>query len=160
MKIPTAVLVLLFAAILAGCGGGDSGSGGSDSETVITARLNEATGALVLTDFADHTLYTFSGTSCEGSCTDTWPPMVAEGKVVAESNSGLDPSLLGSTERPDGQSQVTYDGKPLYLYSKDEAGQSNGTDSTSFGGTWRPATTNPFERKTTTGISCEPNCDY
>ena len=160
MKIPMAVLVVLFAAILAGCGGGDSGSGGSDSETVITGRLNEVTGTLTLTNGDDLTLYTFTGDTCEGSCADTWPPMVAEGKVVAESNSGLDPDLLGTTERPDGQSQVTYDGKPLYLYSNDEAGQSNGTDASSFGGTWHPATTEPFKRQTTTGISCEPNCDY
>ena len=152
-----ALLVVVAAAFLAGCGGSSSGGSGSD-ETVISTREEEQT--LVLVNDADYTLYTFSGDSCEGECAKVWPPMVAKGQVKAESDSGLDPDLLGKTERADGTSQVTYEDKPLYLYSKDGAGQTTGTG-TSFGGNWRAATTTAsFERQTTTGVSCEPNCDY
>jgi predicted lipoprotein with Yx(FWY)xxD motif len=155
MRIWIAALLVVTAAVLAGCGGSSSGS--SNSETVISTRQEE--NALVLVDDSDHTLYTFSGDSCGGQCADEWHPMLAKGDVVAESDSGLESDLLGKTERSDGQSQVTYDGKPLYLYTEDGAGQITGTGS-SFGGVWRPATTNPFKRQTTTGVSCEPNCDY
>jgi predicted lipoprotein with Yx(FWY)xxD motif len=157
MRIWMALLVVAAAAVLAGCGGSSSGGSSSD-ETVISTRQEQK--ELVLVNDADHTLYTFSGDSCEGDCANVWPPMVAKGEVEAESDSGLNADLLGKSERADGTSQVTYDGKPLYLYSKDGAGQTTGQGA-SFGGTWRAATaTASFERQTTTGVSCEPNCDY
>jgi len=156
MRICAALLVVAGAIVLAGCGGGSSSSG-SGTETVISTRQEE--NVLVLVDDSDHTLYTFSGDSCDGECAQHWAPMAAEGKVVAEEDSGLDQSKLGRTQDAEDKSQVTYDGKPLYLYANDEPGQTTGTG-TSFGGAWRPATTNPFSRQTTTGVSCEPNCDY
>jgi len=157
MRIWTALLVVTAVAVLAGCGGSSSGSSGSGSETVIASRQVES--GLELTTADDQTLYTFTGDSCEGECADVWHPMVADGDVVAENDSGLDPDLVGTTERADGESQVTYDGKPLYSYSKEKPGEVTGAGS-SFGGTWRVARANPFERETTTGVSCEPNCDY
>ena len=157
MRIWTALLVIAAAAALAGCGGSSSGSSGSGSETVIASRQVES--GLELTTTDDQTLYTFTGDSCEGDCADVWHPMVAEGKVVAEDDSGLDPALVGTTTRSDGTSQVTYKGKPLYTYSKEQPGAVTGAGS-SFGGTWRVAKANPFGRQTTTGVSCEPNCDY
>jgi len=157
MKVLMAVLPVALAAILAGCGG-SSNSSGSGSETVVATRQAEK--ALVLTTDSDQTLYTFSKDTCEGACAEVWNPFVAEGSVEAESDSGIDPNLLGTKERSDGERQVTFDGKPLYIYSKEEPSQATGAGS-SFGGVWRvAATTSSFQRQTTTGVSCEPNCDY
>jgi predicted lipoprotein with Yx(FWY)xxD motif len=157
MRIWMALLVAAAVGVLAGCGGSSSGSSDSGSETVIATRQVES--GLELTTADDQTLYTFTGDSCDGSCADVWKPMVAEGKVVAEDDSGLDSALVGTATRTDGTSQVTYDGKPLYTYSKENPGEVTGSQ-TSFGGVWRPAQANPFSRQTTTGVSCEPNCSY
>jgi len=161
MRTSLAALLVVIAAILAGCGGssgssGSSGSNGSD-ETVIASRQVE--NQVQLTTEDDQTLYTFSGGNCEGQCADVWKAMPAVGKVVAEKDSGLDPALVGKKERSDGVVQVTYDGDPLYTYSKEDPSQVTGVGS-SFGGTWRVATANSLQRQTTTGVSCEPNCSY
>ena len=53
------------------------------------------------------------------ACTDPWPPLLTEGDPQA--GEGVDASLLGTTERPDGSVQVTYNGQPLYRSSFDAA---------------------------------------
>jgi len=45
--------------------------------------------------------------------------------------------LIGTTQRSDGTSQVTYNGHPLYAFAKDQnAGDTNGEGITAFGGAW------------------------
>lgn len=63
--------------------------------------------------------------SCYGSCTAAWPPVLAS-KVPAVT--GLaQRSLVGLTTRKGGAKQVTYNGLPLYYYVADaKAGQSVG----------------------------------
>ena len=61
-----------------------------------------------------------SGAStCYGSCATAWPPLLTTGKPVA--GSGVDMSKFGTLTRTDGTTQVTYNGWPLYYYSKDMA---------------------------------------
>jgi len=50
-------------------------------------------------------------------CTEPWPALLTEGEPVA--GDGVDASLLGTVERPDGGTQVTYNGHPLYRSSFD-----------------------------------------
>ncbi|MEF9995178.1 MAG: hypothetical protein RR784_01145 [Burkholderiaceae bacterium] len=73
----------------------------------------------VLTNAAGMTLYTFdrdvadSGKSaCNGACATNWPPLPAD----ASAGSGADWSVI---TRDDGSKQWAYQGKPLYLWSKD-----------------------------------------
>ena len=68
--------------------------------------------------------------SCTGVCVSTWPPVLV-GKGAALS--GV-PGLIGTVTRPDGTTQETYQGHPVYTYQGDSApGQDNGQG---VGGTW------------------------
>ncbi len=76
------------------------------------------------------TLYLFTpddqgASTCVDGCAENWPPLLADGDVsVAE---GLDASLVGTVDRPDGTSQVTYGGWPLYTFVRDaEPGATTG----------------------------------
>jgi predicted lipoprotein with Yx(FWY)xxD motif len=90
---------------------------------------NTALGSF-LVDSAGKTLYVFTndtpGTStCTGNCASTWPPLLTNGAPTT--GTGVTASMLGTTTRADGSVQVTYNGWPLYYYSKDmAAGDTNG----------------------------------
>jgi predicted lipoprotein with Yx(FWY)xxD motif len=98
----------------------------------------------VLVDSEGMTLYYFqkdqkgSGKSkCEGACAEAWPPLTTGGE--AEAMSGVSSSKLGTIERSDGTTQVTYAGWPLYTFVEDQKpGEDNGTDSKAFGASWYP----------------------
>lgn len=64
-------------------------------------------------------------------CSSIWPPLLTSGQVIA--GPGVSQSLLGTSRRPSGQLQVTYDGNPLYLFAFDlgtgaSPGLTNGED--------------------------------
>ncbi len=85
-----------------------------------------------LVDAKGNTLYLFlndsPGTSvCYDSCAENWPPLITEGEV--EAGEGVNPDLIGTTERDDGSLQVTYNGWPLYYFVRDEQpGDTTGQD--------------------------------
>lgn len=95
---------------------------------------------MVLVDSNGMTLYDFhkdKGTtsSCYGACAKSWPPLLTEGK--ARVGNGASASKLGTTERKDGTTQVTYAGHPLYTFVGDKGpGEANGNDISAFGGEW------------------------
>ncbi len=53
---------------------------------------------------------------CDKSCADEWPPLTASGTPTGEGVTGL-----ATADRPDGSSQVTYDGHRLYRFKDDDA---------------------------------------
>lgn len=142
--------------LLAACGGDDgtevTDPGADDGATAPVeetetdgtddagdAEEDEAAGQMVLTtadsdlgtilvDGEGMTLYVFDNdsdgeSSCYDSCAETWPPFT--GEVSAEGE--VDASLMGTTERDDGTTQVTYNDMPLYYYAPDSAsGDTNG----------------------------------
>jgi predicted lipoprotein with Yx(FWY)xxD motif len=97
----------------------------------------------VLTDAAGLTLYWFAKdtsttSNCNGSCATYWPPVL--GTAAAAAGTTL-PHGFGTIKRADGQTQITYDGHPLYTYSGDTgAGEVNGNDLNASGGLWWAAT--------------------
>lgn len=114
---------------LAACGGGDvADDGGDGGQTVSTVAVADTDLGSVLVDDDGRTLYLFDsdpdgGTACTDACADTWPPL--EGPAAA--GDGADGGLLGTIERPDGATQATYGGHPLYTYAADAAaGDVNG----------------------------------
>ncbi len=63
--------------------------------------------------------------TCYDKCATAWPPLLTAGNPVA--GTGVDASKIGTTKRTDGTMQVTYNGWPLYYFSKDkQAGETNG----------------------------------
>jgi predicted lipoprotein with Yx(FWY)xxD motif len=77
----------------------------------------------VLVDANGHTLYAFTNdtngtSSCSGSCSTAWPPLVVTADVKA--GTGVQSANLHTITRSDGHVQVV-DGKwPLYTYADDE----------------------------------------
>lgn len=94
----------------------------------------------VLVDSRGFTLYDFhkdngAQSSCYGACAEAWPPLTTGGSARAAA--GAMASKLGTTERSDGTTQVTYAGHPLYTYTGDsKPGETNGNDVDAFGGEW------------------------
>lgn len=67
-------------------------------------------------------VYSYSGDSastsaCRGECAVAWPPLLTAGSPGVEG--GAQSGALGTLTRPDGSLQVTYHGKPLYLFANE-----------------------------------------
>jgi predicted lipoprotein with Yx(FWY)xxD motif len=143
-----ALLAVVGALVIAGCGGGGSSSSSSMSSSGGGAKPTSAGGATVsgaevsglgsvLVDAEGMTVYEYTpdkGTTsvCYGECEAAWPPVVASGKPSA--GEGATSADLGTTKRKDGTEQVTYKGHPLYTFVGDKApGEANGNEAE---GTW------------------------
>jgi predicted lipoprotein with Yx(FWY)xxD motif len=142
---------------LAGCGGGSGSSSTTATEAskeastlpkpkppppnaeegTVFVSLGSAKGlGEVLVNSEGRTLYAFSGEECEGACAKAWPPLLDETGEPQPSN-GTSAARIGTIELPDGGTQVTYAGHPLYTFGGDKApGEANGDGQSAFGGTW------------------------
>jgi predicted lipoprotein with Yx(FWY)xxD motif len=93
-----------------------------------------------LTDADGMSLYLFEADSpntstCYDACAEAWPPLLTDGTPTTGGE--IDAAKLGTAERRDGGSQVTYNGWPLYYFVKDQApGDINGQDVEGFGAEW------------------------
>jgi predicted lipoprotein with Yx(FWY)xxD motif len=155
---------------LAGCGSnGDSNStaandAGQSSGQVVT--VSDATGHSVLVNAEGHALYVSDEEKggkvlcTSGACGAIWTPL-----TVSDKNSlTVPPPLakkLGTVARPDGSTQVTLGGRPLYTFSFDHsAGEVNGDgtqdsfDGTDF--TWHVATPSGHSEAAPTSPSSSP----
>lgn len=128
-----------------GYGGSKPAAQSEPAAEAVPVSLGEASGVgKILVDSEGMTLYYFqkdqkgSGKSkCEGPCAAAWPPLTTEGEP--EAMTGVKASMLGTIERSDGTTQVTYAGWPLYTFVEDKKpGEDNGTDSKAFGASWYP----------------------
>lgn len=93
----------------------------------------------ILTDDAGRTVYAFlndtsSASNCNGNCAQNWPPLAASASAMPTAGTGLTASMLGTINRADGTTQLTYNGHPLYYFAKDVTpGDANGQG---VGGNW------------------------
>ncbi len=95
--------------------------------TATASGLEVATGDLGdhLVDDAGNTLYVnVEDAECGAECAIVWPPVSVDGDPSV--GDGVDESLVGTTERPDGSSQLTYADQPLHTFVSDEPGQAGG----------------------------------
>jgi predicted lipoprotein with Yx(FWY)xxD motif len=109
------------------------------SKRVASEAENATLGKVVLTTTKGRTLYSLSAEKngkfiCTASCLSAWRPLLVPAGVRPTG-----PVKLGTIERPEGGTQVTYKGRPLYRFSGDtKAGQANGEGIKDVG-TWRAA---------------------
>jgi predicted lipoprotein with Yx(FWY)xxD motif len=112
--------------------GAPAASSGSSSGGAVVNVGQEAKLGSFLVDSQGMTLYLYTkdtpnASNCYGGCASYWPPLLTTGSPVA--GSGVTASMLGTTGRTDGTTQVTYNGWPLYYYIGDKAaGDTTGED--------------------------------
>jgi predicted lipoprotein with Yx(FWY)xxD motif len=125
-----AAMVFAVAIFLAACGGGgdgsSSGSKGSSS-TATTVATKHIDGKSVLVDADGKALYMSEEEAggmvrCTGACLDFWEPLTINGGQPSGSVSG---GTLGVLQRPDGKTQVTFNGDPVYRFTEDQSGTVN-----------------------------------
>lgn len=100
-------------------------------QTVLAAKMDNDFGPL-LPNAASFPAYTLSPghgswsgsgkmddqrSGCQSLCAQYWPPVLTSGRPQA--GPGVDQHALGTIMRPDGTEQVTYQGRPLYLFTGD-----------------------------------------
>ena len=116
-------LVLAFAAC-----GDDSDEGNSDSSAAasttatVTVETVDRVGE-VLVDSEGAALYTADQemdgkVRCTDSCAEIWIPLTMSGSGEPTASDDV-PGKLGVAQRPGGERQVSYDGKPLYTFADD-----------------------------------------
>ncbi len=134
-RIPAVALTLMLVALLIPAAAGAQRSG----RAVAKKADNAALGKTVLTTTKGRTLYSLSAETkgrfiCTGSCLSIWHPLVVKTGVKP-----IGPVMLGTIERPDGRTQVTYRGRPLYRFGGDtKSGEANGEGIKDVG-TWHAA---------------------
>jgi predicted lipoprotein with Yx(FWY)xxD motif len=142
-------VVALLALGLAACGGGDDNSddsgsaggmgAGNGGQTVGTESVSGVGDVLV--DSSGMALYTNdvdtrSKIACTDQCAAEWLPLAAPNGGEPTSDDSAIQGKLGTMQRSDGSSQVTFDGLPLYTFVDDSPGQVTGDGfSDSFAGT-------------------------
>jgi predicted lipoprotein with Yx(FWY)xxD motif len=137
LRLPTvAVLAALFLLVATGA---PQVLAAKPSKRVAAEAENAALGKTVLTTTKGRTLYSLSVEKngkfiCTGSCLSVWHPLMVPAGVRPTG-----PVKLGTVERPEGGTQVTYQGRPLYRFGGDaKAGQANGEGIKDVG-TWHAA---------------------
>jgi predicted lipoprotein with Yx(FWY)xxD motif len=116
-----------------------SSNGSNGGQTVATKSVSGAGNVLV--DSSGKVLYTndmdtASKVACTDQCLTEWVPLAAPAGGQPSSTDSAVQAKLGMLKRPDGSSQVTFGGLPLYTFVEDSPGQATGNGfRDSFGGT-------------------------
>lgn len=135
-----ALLSVIGAIAIAGCGGNDNADNGNGT-VVSVGRLYQTDPILV--NAKGITLYEYrkdKGTRSEcydgNGCSQAISPLLTNGAPRAEG--GAIPSKLGTAERKDGTIQVTYAGHPLYVWHNEIPGHARGWGVKAFNARWYP----------------------
>jgi predicted lipoprotein with Yx(FWY)xxD motif len=144
--LTSAALVAALTVVAAACGGGGEDPSGTVATAVPTTTAAQQEGATtvavassrlgdILVDAEGRTLYAFTKdngdqSACSGQCAANWPALTG----TATAGTGVQASLLSASTQANGDSQVTYDGRPLYYFAGDaKPGDTNGQG---VGGAW------------------------
>jgi predicted lipoprotein with Yx(FWY)xxD motif len=131
----TILIAIVLTAAVAGLSRAAAPTQRSTTVSTATSKLGR-----ILVDSRGRTLYLFEKdkrgrSACAGACATYWPPLLTRGKPTAAR--AANKTLLGTTRRADGTTQVTYAGHPLYRFVQDtKPGQTTGQDLHDIGAGW------------------------
>ncbi len=134
--------MLVAAVVLASCGSSSSNSSSSSNNSGKSSAATQTStapapastgppvrittkhvklGTVLAAGSQRRTVYLFEAdkgakSSCMGACADAWPPVLGKPTASDQAHS----ADLGTITRPDGNTQVTYKGHPLYFFVKDK----------------------------------------
>lgn len=161
---PSVLLLGGVALAAAACGSSTTSTsattGGSTSGMsagVVSAVSVDGTKTLAASD--GHTLYSPTNEAngqihCVGACTSFWKPLTATQQQAQQASSTLH-QQFGVVKRPDGGTQLTVAGHPLYTFTPEGAHELQGNNVTdSFSGTqftWMAALTHGASSGSTSG---------
>jgi predicted lipoprotein with Yx(FWY)xxD motif len=137
------VLLLGLGTVAAACNSGPvttlSSPPTTNSSFALTIQRSPA--GPILATGTGATLYDFGPDSPTHSaclnvgCVYQWPPLLSTETLLV--GPGVDRALVGTVRRPDGSTQLTYNGHPLYTYIRDTgAGAVTGQGIDQDGGSW------------------------
>ena len=114
--------VVLVAVAAAGVGVAMAATMSSKGGTVKAAHSSKYGSLLV--SATGWTLYHYTPDKhgvikCTAACAKFWPPLVVARGTKPKAGAGVSAAKLSTVKRPDGRTQVTYAGFPLYRYSGD-----------------------------------------
>ncbi len=119
-----AAALTILALTLAACGGGSvTLSSPPTTDPGVTLGLIHSPQGPVLATGTGDALYDFlPDTPTQSACTNDgcvlqWPPLLESGPIRV--GPGVKRSLVGTLRRPDGSTQLSYGGHPLYTYNLD-----------------------------------------
>jgi predicted lipoprotein with Yx(FWY)xxD motif len=122
-----------------------TGCSAASSSPAPTVAVRDLPGVgVILVDMDDSTLYVADEerggvVQCTGACAITWPPLTVPRGASPVAGEGVQ-GRLATLVRSDGAVQVTYDGQPLYLFSRDTGpGIAKGNGLTDSSLTWHVA---------------------
>lgn len=143
--------ILAVSVLIAACGSSSNSSktsstagsqSGSTPSAAVKTSSNATLGTILVTG-QGMTLYRLSGEQngkfiCTSSaCLGVWHPLTIPSGSMPSGQVGS----LGTVKRPDGSTQVTYKGQPLYTFAQDQhSGEVNGQGFKDVG-TWNAVTT-------------------
>ena len=163
LVIPAALVTAALAVSSCGSSGVTTLSAPPTTDVSLTLTLQRSPVGPILATGGGDTLYDFgpdtdrSSACVNDGCVFQWPPLTRSGPI--RTGKGVDPSLVGTIRRPDGSTQITYGGHPLYTYNLDVTpGMVTGQAIDQDGGPWYVLDaagrqiTKPFSVSTGNGI--------
>jgi predicted lipoprotein with Yx(FWY)xxD motif len=111
------------------------------TDTTLTLTIQHSPAGAILATGSGDTLYDFAPdtpthSAClNDGCVFQWPPLIKTGPIGI--GRGVDRSLVDTLQRPDGSTQISYGGHPLYTYNMDvQPGMVTGQAIDQDGGLW------------------------
>src|SRR4051794_20672541 len=136
---PYPIRIALFAMTVVALFLASGAMASQSSKQVVKEAENSTLGRTVLTTNSGHTLYSLSVETkgrfiCTGSCLSAWTPLLVPKGVKPKG-----PVKLATVKRPNGKTQVTYKGRPLYSFNGDAGPDEANGEGLKDVGTWHAA---------------------